>query len=695
MQPQFHIMSLCLLLAVGMAEAQGVYNPPADQPSAQPGPATDTFNLPQPKPAASPLGQEIPLLDPAAETIRIGGVTIPLGDHRLLRARFEKFLSQPPESDAAAAQYRQTIAGILDTLSPFHQPAPNLQAAFKLLPRAATYPGDANICSTLAEAVDMAILAKQENARRSKLNDTLEQEKLALRKEADWNARHEKAPGVAPAAAPAGRGGNRGPAVAPGNNPGAGMQSLKYADAVRRIAEIELLKKANLVLIEARTLQTKTQYQANMVQWFILRRFEHVIVAARFYNQLWKDGDAALHLEKGADVDKWFAEGLGVSPTVSSLDSLSNEAISEAGKYIEAFKLMLARDELYSASQRLMEAFVVGEFLDPVATLPLEQKLQVLEYTRTLNECYGTFQARDYTKAKELAERLKTTAKDFPSSKMDAAIAGSTLASDLAIEEAKVHLRAGDQDKAAEKIHIAAEIWPTNPRLAEFRKLIADTGRVVTARNDFDRLLSEGNYREIAKREYELVPVIQGDAKREEAFKQIRTHLATIEAALGKAAEFGKLGQNYAAWEQLAALRAQFPDDPKLGRELELLAPKVADFTKSLDRAQQFENRTPKQTGSALAWYLKARHIYPRSHLAETGIKRLLDDILAEDTPETAGLLRNVRMNRSGLAIDPTAGDPTIAGDSYYRKRLDGRRDRFSQAREDNNRRLSDLTPLA
>ena len=33
-------------------------------------------------------------------TITIGGVSIPLGDNRLLKARFEKYLSQPPESDA-------------------------------------------------------------------------------------------------------------------------------------------------------------------------------------------------------------------------------------------------------------------------------------------------------------------------------------------------------------------------------------------------------------------------------------------------------------------------------------------------------------------------------------------------------------------------------------------------------------------
>ena len=107
--------------------------------------------------------------------------------------------------------------------------------------------------------------------------------------------------------------------------------------------------------------------------------------------------------------------------------------------------------------------------------------------------------------------------------------------------------------------------------------------------------------------------------------------LRKIEAAIGKASEFSRIGQNYGAWEQLAEIREQFPDDPKLGREMELLAPKVADFTLALDKARQFESRTPKQTGSSLTWYLKARQIHPRSEQAENGIERLLDEILPEE----------------------------------------------------------------
>lgn len=621
-----------LILVSGLAGAQ-VYVPQGE-PQAQPGAATDTVVTPKQQQPASPFGQEIPLLDPSAETIQIAGVTIPLGDNRLIRARFEKYLSQPPEKDEEAAQYRKDIAEIIATISPYHQPAPDLYAAFKILPRASVYPGDANICGNLAEAIYMAMLSKQDVRGLAKLNESIEQEKQDIIRDADWKSRHETDKSLGDSKGPPGRGGRTTNNKA-AQTPGTGTNSLRYADTLRRIAEIEVMKKAAIARTEAQIIKTKAQYQVNMVLWFTQRRFEHVLMGARFYNQIWKDGDTTLRINKGSDVAKMFSEALGVSPTVSTLDSLANEAIREADKYIEAFNLMLERGELHSATQRLMEAFAVGEYLAPVATLSLEKKLKVLQYSRDFNEAYGALQARDYGRAKELVAHLKSEAKDFPSSKMDGAIAGYSLASDLAIEEAKAHLLAKENDKAAEKIASATQIWPTNPKLTEFRKMIGDASPMLVARNDFDRLLAEGNYREIAKRQYELAPVIQGDATREDAFKQIVTNLTQIETALGKAAEFAKVGQHFAAWEQLAELREKFPDDPKLGREIELLNPKVATFTLALTKGAQYEERLPKQTGTALAWYLKARDLYPQSKLAADGIARLLDDVILDDSAST------------------------------------------------------------
>ena len=132
------------------------------------------------------------MLDPSAETITVGGVAIPLGDNRILKARFEKYLSQPPESDEEAELYRETIAKILATVSPFRTGGPDLYKAFKLLPSASTYPGDANLCGSLAESIYMAMLAKQDVNGLRKLNKTIEDEKSQIIAEGDWKARHER-----------------------------------------------------------------------------------------------------------------------------------------------------------------------------------------------------------------------------------------------------------------------------------------------------------------------------------------------------------------------------------------------------------------------------------------------------------------------------------------------------------------------
>ncbi|NNC90252.1 MAG: hypothetical protein HKN82_17485 [Akkermansiaceae bacterium] len=630
---------LALLSVAGAATAQ-VYSPPTGEPK-RTAPPSDTVTRvnSDKKPAKSPFGEEIPMLDPSAETITVGGVTIPLGDNRLMKARFEKYLSQPEESSGAAKEYRDTVREILAAVSPFREGGPSLKDGWSKLPAASAYPGDANICGSLAEAVYVAMLAKRDVNGLKNLNNELEKEKQRRIGDGDWKTRHDKTEKMNVTK-------TVGESTTTTQEAAVGFSdnSLEYAEVLRRIAEIEVLKKANLLKTEAQVLQTKIQYQVNMVQWFAQRRFEHVLMASRFYNQIWKDGDTTLHIDENSDVSKLFTQSVGVSPTVASLDSLSNEAIREVDKAIEAFNYLVDEGELHSASQRLMEAFALGEYLAPVATLPRERKRKVQAYMRDLNDLYGMMQARDYGGAKDLIARLQSQARDFPSAKASSAIAGYTLASDLSIEKAKAMLLEGESEAAAKEIVAAAEIWPTNPKLDEFRELINKSGTVVTTRNDFDRLLSEKNYREIFRRRFEFVPVIKGDATREDAMQQILESIQRIEIALNKASEFSNIGNSYGAWEQLALLREEFPDDPNLGRQLEKLAPKVADFTKALDEAQRLENRSPRQTGSSMSWYLKARGIYPQSRIADEGIQRLLDEILPEgdalsprDAVETEG----------------------------------------------------------
>ena len=627
--------SLGFLLLLALPLGAQVYTPPSEKPA--PAVPTDTARSSQKQESESPFGQEVPLLDPSAETITVAGVTIPLGDSRVIKARFEKYLNEQAEDGPAAEQYRADIDEILSLLSPQRLASlsgkkgsgPSLAEAFKLLPRAATFPGDARLSSTLAESIYTAMLAKQDGNNLRLINSQMDDERRKINHKADEIARNERPNRLNKQEKVTETGDSK---VTEVITPGTGEQSLRYAEHLRRLAEIELLKKGNIVRTEFAVAQSKTQYQVAMAQWFLQRRFQHVLMASRFYNQIWRDGDRTLRIDEDSDVSKLFTESLGTTPTISTLDSLASEAIRDTEKAIGAFEFLLERGEIHNASQRLMEAFAIGEYLTPVATLPREKKRQVQGYITELNLLYGAMQARDYGRAKELIVSLKTMAKDFPAAKAEGAVAGYTLASNLAVEEAKAMLLVKNREKAAEAIQQAASIWPTNPKLKEFELMSGTSSELIRSRNDFDRLLSESNYREIAKRarEGEFIMAVRGDEERTAALNQITDNLTKIEGAIRGAEGYSKKGLDYAAYEQLAEIREEFPDDPNLGREIELLSPRVADFTKALDTGNKLKSRREPQLASALAHYLKAQAIYPDSELAEENISLILEEIFPQ-----------------------------------------------------------------
>ena len=654
------ILIVCALTLPCLAQ---VYTPPSAPAGGAAKPADSggdtTINRPAQESAAPLVGNEVPFVDPSAETVTFNGKNFAISDNRLFAARFERYLNEPEDNSAAAMEYRKVINDILDLISPHNPKGPQLYPAFKLLPKGSSFPGDSRLCDSLAQAIYVAMVSKKNVEGSKKLMEALEDEKQRVIREADWKAATETDPrlnargasqgnggggaanGQNGQARSQGGGGGGGAAPAGGNqpgqrttaatDPGRGTQSLRYTDMTMRILEIEAIKKKNELKGEVQIVTAKIQYQALMMQFFMQRRFQHVLMASRFYNQIWNDGDSTLHIDKNSDTAKLFNESVGFSPTVASLDSLSSEFIRDCDKGIEAFNFLADKGELESAAKRLSEAYAVGEFMPSISTLPRERKRKVLEFVRESYKLIAAINVKDYATAEKITNNMKAMASDFNGNKADAAIATYTRVSNMHIMTAKTYVATNEIDKAREEIKKAMEVWPQNPKLAEFDQLVEAGSTMVTAKNDFDRLLSEKNYRQIFDDQYRIAPAIQNDPQRIEAFKTIIANLTSIEGSIGKANEFSKMGQDYAAWEQLAIVREKFPDDPKLGRQLELLAPKVADFTKSLDRAQQFEKRTPKQTGSSLAWYLKAQKIFPQSELAEKGVQRLLDEILPDE----------------------------------------------------------------
>jgi len=567
------------------------------------------------------VGNDVPFFDPTTDVFTFDGKSFNVADNRLVRARFEKYLNTEPASSAQDLAYREAVRGILDTLSPHNRDKSKFPKAVAQLQRAAQFPQDGRMSESLANTVYRVFLAQKSSGQLQELNVELDKERHKL----DWNFdAWTKPSGIGaqrklsddPEAEPA-------PAADPAN---AG-HIQRY---IQRIAEVEAERVANKAKAELSGVEAKLQFQGLLVQFFLQRRFEHVIMGARLYTEIFKDGDSTLQFEEGSEVEQSFSKTLGFSPTVTTLDTAANEAIRDVDQAVEAFNSLLDRGEIDGATRQLQQAFTIGEHLPAAQSVPVERKRKILTYAQNSFQLISAIEVKDYELAETLVTSMKGQASDFDPSKPTAAIETAKLSSNMRIRTAKNAALQGDNDLYEKNILEAAQIWPTNPMLKEQFNLIADSADIQQqAKLEFDRLLTTQSYRQIFTDKARFMAATADDPERLKALEQIIGNIQEIETVMKQADTLAKAGNNFAAWEIVEKTFERFPDDVTLSAKRSDLATDVAPFVKALKNAENQENR--KQFGSGLAWFLSARQLYPQSEFAEEGIKRLIDQILPEE----------------------------------------------------------------
>ena len=133
-----------------------------------------------------------------------------------------------------------------------------------------------------------------------------------------------------------------------------------------------------------------------------------------------------------------LAKGLGLTPTVTSLDMFASEVIREVDEAIIAFEFLAEKNELETASKRLAEAFYIGEYLPRIRTLDLDKKQQVQKFVRESDSLLSAMDIRDYSTASQIIQNMRKTASDFNFSKAKAAIEFYTNISNTSIAQAKI-----------------------------------------------------------------------------------------------------------------------------------------------------------------------------------------------------------------------------------------------------------------
>ncbi len=567
------------------------------------------------------LGKDVPAFDPGTELLTWDGKTWNVNNNRVFQARFEKYLSAPEETSTEARQYQAIVNEILNRLAPGNATTPNIDIAFKYLPQASRYDIDARLGSALADAVYTVWVSQRQQARLTAANEALRYARhgayFRVVTSDTGNQLDESRTNTT--------------TTKSGGETKTSTDTVKSAGrqgrAAMELAELEAAIKANDARKTLSELQVKVEFQALIVQFFMQRRFQHVLMATRFYRAVFTDGDSKLNL--GKDAAELFQKSTGVPPTISVLDSLANEALRDVREGVKAYEFLLEKNELESATKRLAEAFTVGEWVPEIRTLPREKKRQALEFVQKTNQLLSSMEAKDYTKADTLLNDLAKIAKDFDGTKARAGIETARRVAQMRLAKARNAALSGDKATLEQEMAAATELWPLNPKLAEVSDMISSQGDVQQkAVVDFEQLLGQKNYRQIFDNSARYIAALAVYPEKQKQLEDVLKNMQKIEGAILRADEMAKQSNYAGAWESVEKVAGDFPDDSKLNQMRANFTTQAADFVRTLRGAQDLEKK--EQVGSSLAWYLKAKKLYPQSDYAGEGVERLAKRIVPE-----------------------------------------------------------------
>ncbi|MEI6280288.1 MAG: hypothetical protein WCQ16_13050, partial [Verrucomicrobiae bacterium] len=472
----------CLILVSGWLAVLSAAEPTSPVPAGPEPPLSSGAGRPPGRP-----GDAMPSFDPGTDFVQWDGKRWNVNDNRVFEARFEKFLNAPetlPESDL---KYNALLTRIMDLLAPNKSTPKTTDEAFLLLAQASEFDVDARLCDAIANQVSAAWLSKRSNEHLTAANQSLEKERQRL----EWNSKMLAAGSSLDSSSI-----SDSMAEERKKNEEQRRLDAEMLPLVTRLTEVNAILKANQLRRKVAEAQVKIEFQALIVQHFLQRRFQHVVIGTRFYRNIFSDGDSLLH--GGAQTKSLFSNATGMPPTVGTLDSLANEAMRDVREGVRAFQFLLKKNELESATNRLAETFLLGEYAPEIRSLPRDEKRRALAFIQQSNQLVSAIEIKDYSLAAKIIRELEMSARDFDNSKPMAAIETARTVAAMHIAKAKNAAASGDKTTLETELKAATEIWPRNPALAEVSGMIFSQADVQQrAITDFHQLLSQKNYRQI------------------------------------------------------------------------------------------------------------------------------------------------------------------------------------------------------
>ena len=550
-------------------------------------------------------------------SIKWKGKTFSIGDSRIVRARFERYLARPVDS-AGFNSYQAILSEIISQLAPSNDNLDEelIRAAWDRLFDAAEYDYDGSASIMIANVVyqswrmrseyEIKRMEESEKLRAEKdsrnrmvmhaefmeyANDKLKREMSLSRQRSGGNSGDPRSIGTAELAA----------------------RTLEWEKAVADTA-------ASKTSREATALKAILQFQSQIVSFLMGRNFQQAQIASMFYRHIYRGN--AQDLQVGKEQLGDFIQISQFTPSVDTLEMVAMQARKDASDGMKAVEAIYNSGELYGDLQRLMETFIIGEYEPSLVAFDYEKKKVLHGLYRDVSAIKSLADAKDWGGIEKTLGDIRKVASDFPYREILSKVQTAQRASDMHLMSAKQAAALGKADDVKKALISAMEIWPLNPAIKEFNEDLVDiTAGMEKFSRKFDELLSQGNFRAISLEAPEYGLAFRNDTARASKLKEVVLKISQIDAMLAQAAEFEKQKNPYFAWDVLENARAIDPNDPDLARAFAHLAPEVSDYVKILGKAKsaEAEGRYPE----ALNLYLSAQDIFPASQACRTGIERV------------------------------------------------------------------------
>lgn len=415
--------------------------------------------------------------------------------------------------------------------------------------------------------------------------------------------------------------------VGGGTTGGPLAQIFRARELAETEAKIKSLEAAGLLSVT----QAKLQFQSQIMSLFLQRRFQHALIASSFYRYIFKGSHQ--NLEVGKKELSTFLPSTDLAMTVETIEFLSREAINDVNNGMAAVRANYDDGRKIGALERLQETFFLGEYLPAVTQFEPARKDALLTLYRKVDEARKLADLRDFDAVIALTEEIGTLTKDFRTQEVSSAVRSAQRMSTLSLNAAQQAAATGDYNRAQEFVEKAAQLWPLNPAIKNYTENMASQADLGTqAAVVFDDAFKREDFRRIYERRAELAVAFLNDTVRGPQLSAVIDRMARVEIYLAQTEELLAQNNAFSAWEALAGAATFAPKDVVLNQRMAQLAPRVAEFVGRLDKAKRYEDE--QRYAASLTQFLAAQDIHPASQIARTGLTRVSEAIMTELTTD-------------------------------------------------------------